>query len=257
VQERKRSRKKMEANRLLREEYLALLTPYHDQKGRGGKSPGGLGKRTKALQQLVVLHGISSPSSCADFSSTPFHFLSLMSAPLPFPSTTPGLPKESSRDQQGSGSGRRGSFGLPGEAVELCSLRGLIWKVLLGAVHVDAMLYMKLVEQGASWKDSLIKQDTFRTFKSDKEFQRRVPEAKLSRVNNAFVRLNFPEQELILQPLDAKSMREPHHQRTSSGTESLKQLGDQGGYVQGMTILCGPLLFVMPEVGADLRARAP
>jgi hypothetical protein len=32
--------------------------------------------------------------------------------------------------------------------------------------------------QGASWKDYLIRQDTFRTFKGDAAFRRRVPEVR-------------------------------------------------------------------------------
>ena len=73
-----------------------------------------------------------------------------------------------------------------------CSLRGLVWKVLLGTIHTDAMLYIRLVEKGPSSEDFKIRNDTFRTFPRDEEFRRRVHEHKLSRINNAFVRLNRP-----------------------------------------------------------------
>ncbi|CAM9715242.1 unnamed protein product, partial [Phaeothamnion confervicola] len=137
--------------------------------------------------------------------------------------------------------------GLPTETEpaggdDSCSLRGLIWKLLLGAMHIDAMLYIRLVEQGASWSDWKIRDDTFRTLRGDEEFQRRVPEDKLSRLNNAFVRLNFPD----VDGLPAT----PGLPVRMAAAEALVGLGSYGGYVQGMTILCAPLLFVMPEVDA-------
>ncbi|CAM9816823.1 unnamed protein product [Discosporangium mesarthrocarpum] len=130
-----------------------------------------------------------------------------------------------------------------------CSLRGLVWKILLGSIHMDAKLYAQLVGQGASWTDAKIRDDTFRTFRGDEEFRRRVPEDKLYRVNNAFVRLNFPEE------ADQESGERSGSQGSSEGKGNAEPEGSNGGqkgggYVQGMTVLCAPLLFVMPEVDA-------
>ena len=67
-----------------------------------------------------------------------------------------------------------------------------MWKVLLGTIHTDAVLYVRLVGKGPSSEDVKIREDTFRTFHGDEEFRRRVHEDKLSRINNAFVRLHSP-----------------------------------------------------------------
>lgn len=80
-----------------------------------------------------------------------------------------------------------------GEEEDQCSLRGLVWKVLLGTLHTDSVLYIRLVAKGPSSEDVKIKEDTFRTFPRDEEFRRRVHEHKLSRINNAYVRLNRPD----------------------------------------------------------------
>ncbi|CAM9921105.1 unnamed protein product, partial [Heterosigma akashiwo] len=48
--------------------------------------------------------------------------------------------------------------GLPhkagSEGNKQCSLRGLVWKILLGAVHMDTSLYIRLVECGPSDQDA-------------------------------------------------------------------------------------------------------
>ncbi|CAM9185191.1 unnamed protein product [Choristocarpus tenellus] len=140
--------------------------------------------------------------------------------------------------------GRQGAQSLNSEF----SLRGLVWKVLLGSVHMDVMLYLHLVGQGASWADAKIRDDTFRTFRGDQEFRRRVPEDKLSRVNNAFVRLNFPEE--ADRDEKERGAEGPGVKEIKSGPAGAKGGQRSGGYVQGMTVLCAPLLFVMPEVDA-------
>lgn len=209
-----------------------------------------------------------------------------------------------------------------------CSLRGLVWKVLLGTFHTDANLYIRLVGRGPSSEDVKIREDTFRTFAGDKEFRRRVPEDKLSRINNAFVTLNSPSptnEETTATASTAaggdvgnadgqapresrvgssgSSQRESHAgnapregraDSASSGAKNGSSDGDgwdepeggkeggaavvvagasggsggsggggsgkgvaagaprqgKGKYVQGMTVLSAPLLFVMPEVDA-------
>lgn len=67
-----------------------------------------------------------------------------------------------------------------------CSLRGLVWKILLGTYHVDAMFYMKLVELGASSRDEKICDDTFRTFKKDERFHMRVREDMVGTMDHLF-----------------------------------------------------------------------
>lgn len=195
-----------------------------------------------------------------------------------------------------------------------CSLRGLVWKVLLGTIHTDAVLYIRLVGRGPSSEDVKIREDTFRTFAGDEVFRRRVPEDKLSRINNAFVNLNSPpptneETAAAAAAVAAAvgggaagagagsggdghaSLREGRGGSGSAKTASSDGEGwdeperageagagagecvdapvggggggggsrgavvgvprqGKGKYVQGMTVLCAPLLFVMPEVDA-------
>ncbi|RLN88138.1 hypothetical protein BBJ28_00022064 [Nothophytophthora sp. Chile5] len=102
-----------------------------------------------------------------------------------------------------------------------CSLRGRVWLTFLGVNHAeDAPSYADLVARGASPCDAEIRNDAFRTFRGDSAFAQRVPEEKLVRLLNAFVNeLGGP---------DAASIR----------------------YVQGMNVLCAPLLYVLPEPAA-------
>lgn len=202
-----------------------------------------------------------------------------------------------------------------------CSLRGLVWKVLLGTIHTDSVLYIRLVAKGPSSEDAKIKEDTFRTFPRDEEFRRRVHEHKLSRINNAYVRLNRPEgcstAEAAAAATAAERRGSGDRERESRGrresgssndddtgngngggdeqqlesddffggsssaavdepgaeaglggdgvasgsgsggaaagvAKGEERVGDRGKgvYVQGMMVLCAPLLFVMPEVDA-------
>ena len=206
----------------------------------------------------------------------------------------------------GKGAVKRASSGLLSDAEEAaaevieedqCSLRGLVWKVLLGTIHTDAMLYIRLVAKGPSSEDFKIREDTFRTFPRDEVFRRRVNEDKLSRINNAYVRLNQPH-DASAQPSGEKrgscsaevdwdgdgdwDAKSPDDKRPASedGSSSNQQAGSgkgstdgprgvsagdggkvetkqktegeaaKGLYVQGMMVLCAPLLFVMPEVDA-------
>eukprot|EP00767_Chilomastix_cuspidata_P003080 gnl/Chilomastix_cuspidata/3200.p1 GENE.gnl/Chilomastix_cuspidata/3200~~gnl/Chilomastix_cuspidata/3200.p1 ORF type:complete len:345 (-),score=160.20 gnl/Chilomastix_cuspidata/3200:962-1996(-) len=104
-----------------------------------------------------------------------------------------------------------------------CSLRGKVWKALLRIPEIDASEYFGLVAKGPSTLDGKIRQDTFRTFDSNQLFAQRVPEEQLIRLLNAFVH-DIQERPLAAAP----------------GL----------GYVQGMNVLCAPLLYVMPEVEA-------
>ena len=109
--------------------------------------------------------------------------------------------------------------GLPDESLDekiigdtsliKCSLRGIVWKLLLGALHVDAMHYISLVQvllihslcitanidmhqkEGPCSADQKIRDDTFRTFKGDSIFWDRVTESEMTRVLSGFARFYF------------------------------------------------------------------
>ena len=68
-----------------------------------------------------------------------------------------------------------------------CSLRGKIWKLLLGVRTVDGAKYLRAVQQGPSRLSEKISNDTKRTFQHDTLFGKIVNEAKLIRLLNAFV----------------------------------------------------------------------
>ena len=105
--------------------------------------------------------------------------------------------------------------------VDRCSLRGKIWKALIGVGEVDAEYYISLVKSGQCKVYSKIRCDTPRTLKTNAKFHERVPESTLIRVLNS----------------------------TCNHMQS-KEINNRVSYVQGMNILLSPLLYVMPEVDA-------
>lgn len=114
--------------------------------------------------------------------------------------------------------------GLPCNANELggpilgrCSLRGLVWKALLGLGRVDENEYPNLVAQGPSADDSKVREDARRTFSKNDDFVARVPNDKMIRLLNAYVR--------------------------ACGNS-------RGVYAQSMSLLAAPFLYVMPEPDA-------
>lgn len=114
--------------------------------------------------------------------------------------------------------------GLPSDANKLptsqfgrCSLRGLVWKALLGLGQIDVFEYSTLVAQGPSADDSRVREDARRTFSQNDDFTTRVPTEKLIRLLNAYVH----------------------------------SCGDKTGiYAQSMSLLAAPFLYVMPEPDA-------
>lgn len=114
--------------------------------------------------------------------------------------------------------------GLPTDANDLrtqlfgrCSLRGLVWKALLGIGQIDINEYSSLVAQGPSADDSRVREDARRTFSQNDDFTTRVPTDKMIRLLNAYVR----------------------------------SCGDKPGiYAQSMSLLAAPFLYVMPEPDA-------
>ncbi|TDH68254.1 hypothetical protein CCR75_004763 [Bremia lactucae] len=114
------------------------------------------------------------------------------------------------------------------------SLRGRVWKAFLGVENdVDMTKYSALVGKGASHYDGEIRNDTFRTFRGDSEFAQRVPEEKLVRLLNVFIN------ELGSTPLGETNEEEGELARCGN-LPSIR-------YVQGMNVLCAPLLYVLPE----------
>jgi len=96
-----------------------------------------------------------------------------------------------------------------------CSLRGTLWKIFLGVKDINPHQYMSLVKQGPASCRRKIDNDVDRTFKHDISFEEVVSRDKLYRCLNAFAHI-CPEIE----------------------------------YVQGMNVLCGSFLYVLPEIEA-------
>ena len=98
-------------------------------------------------------------------------------------------------------------------------LRGRIWKILLRIPKVDVDEYLALVQKKDQTLYRSICNDTFRSFGKDYKFRERVPDAKLIRTVSALVQY-------------CKSIKSPI------------------GYIQAMSKLIAPFLYVMPEADA-------
>ncbi|KJE91044.1 mitotic check point protein [Capsaspora owczarzaki ATCC 30864] len=160
-----------------------------------------------------------------------------------------------------------------------CTLRGRIWKVLLGVQRLDAEYYIALVKAGKAHVHQKIRNDTFRTLRSDKTFSSIVTEAELIRVLNAFANSqppppgSRPSSVLVTNTPSAPSpISPPSGGSGNSGAASTPGAAAQNGgslpqrpptdlglpnadrfrisYVQGMNVLLAPLLYVMPELDA-------
>ena len=119
-----------------------------------------------------------------------------------------------------------------------CSLRGKVWKILLGLRKVDAANYISIISRGPSKHEEKIDNDLHRTLASNKEFSSRVSQAALCRLLNGYV--------------NAKELSHRHDKRTYGGkaVPVKKQQLDMTYYVQGMNVLAAPFLYVMTEVDA-------
>jgi len=98
----------------------------------------------------------------------------------------------------------------------------VVWKALLRVGQVDVDEYIELVMRGVSVDDGKIRKDASRTLKTNTDFRDRVPEDSLSRILNAFV-----------------------HYRGNH----------KDAYVQSMSVLMAPFLFLMPEPDAFASFR--
>ncbi|GAA5830388.1 hypothetical protein JCM11251_001330 [Rhodosporidiobolus azoricus] len=122
------------------------------------------------------------------------------------------------------------------EGDDCARLRPRIWSLLLhlhvcpsgvGDVHplLDAEAYQDLISRDPSPMFSKIRNDTFRTLATDKEFMEKVGEERLVRCLEAFV----------WRQLDAAE------ERLSTSIDS------QVPYVQGQNVLAAPFLYVLPS----------
>ena len=90
----------------------------------------------------------------------------------------------------GTGAGTAGGEGNKNKGSS--SQRGRVWLALLGVESVDADRYAALVRRGESSCYRKIRNDSFRTFPSDEQFQRSVSEPEIIRVLNSFVQEHGP-----------------------------------------------------------------
>jgi len=103
-----------------------------------------------------------------------------------------------------------------------CSLRGRVWQILLRVPPYSAKDYIDLVQKGPSDVHDDFLKDGYRSFlnrKHETELLKRVTQAKICRMVNAF-----------------------RHYSVKNGANVM--------YVQGLTNICAPFLYVMPEVDA-------
>ncbi|GEM09676.1 bub2 protein [Rhodotorula toruloides] len=126
--------------------------------------------------------------------------------------------------------------GLP-HGKEGAVIRPLVWKLLLqlhelptgycGDLHplLDCDVYQDLISRNPSPMFSKIRNDTFRTLATDKEFLEKVGEEKLVRCLEAFVWTQLDSAE--------------HAEHDASDS--------QVPYVQGQNVLAAPFLYVLPS----------
>lgn len=113
----------------------------------------------------------------------------------------------------------------PQDDTDSCA-RSQLWLQALGLTQnqISSQEYGKWIQLGPSGVHEKLLLDLDRTFKRDLEFQKRVPRSPLIRVLNAFAWASAPKWKL----------EKEYH----------------GGYVQGMNVLAGLLLYVMSELEA-------
>ncbi|KAK4241796.1 mitotic check point protein BUB2 [Achaetomium macrosporum] len=152
------------------------------------------------------------------------------------------------------------------------SLRIYVWLILLNAPVLETDSYLALIHRGASPAYSKIRNDTFRTLSTDPLFRRRVSEASLIRLLNAFAwTLHDAREERTREPSIASSSRLSLDQSSSrpgtaygsdygspSSSPAAKRAraltlttegsvtsmtAEAGTYVQGMNVLAAPFLY--------------
>jgi cell cycle arrest protein BUB2 len=101
-----------------------------------------------------------------------------------------------------------------------CSYRSYVWSILLRVSPSRSSVYVQLVQLGPSAAYSKIRNDTFRTLTSDKQFHSKVGE-------DALIRL-----------LNSCAWKQTSTPRKVSNSKA------HDGYVQGMNVLAAPFLYV-------------
>lgn len=96
------------------------------------------------------------------------------------------------------------------------TVRGRLWKIMLGPEKVDVAEYVQLLEKKEAVQYGKIRSDSFRTFPTDLDFRQSVHEQEIVRCLNTFVHKYYPHMV----------------------------------YCQGMNTICAPFLYTMPEVDA-------
>ena len=93
----------------------------------------------------------------------------------------------SSRNTKRAHKVRGASVGPSGDRTGGDTLRGRVWRVLLGVPPTACLEYPQWLALGASPQAADIDADVTRTFRGDADFEARVPQQSLTRVLNAFV----------------------------------------------------------------------
>ncbi|KAK4153390.1 rab-GTPase-TBC domain-containing protein [Chaetomidium leptoderma] len=162
--------------------------------------------------------------------------------------------------------------GIRSDSDGMSSLRIYVWLILLNAPMLETNSYLALIHRGASPAYSKIRNDTFRTLSTDPLFRRRVSEASLIRLLNAFAWTLYDAREgRTRNPSVASSSRRSLDQSSSRpGTGYGSDFGspasspaakraraltlttegsvtsvtaEPGTYVQGMNVLAAPFLY--------------
>ena len=137
-----------------------------------------------------------------------------------------------------------------------CTLRGKIWKVLLGVSKVDAAQYLNLIAKGPSKHSSKINDDLHRTLASTVSFTSRVPQAKLCRLLNGYVNGMVQQRRASTSSSGRKTTRRgKKNVESARDSQSSSKSDDNTYYVQGMNLLAAPMLYVLPEADAYYAFR--
>lgn len=125
---------------------------------------------------------------------------------------------------------------------EICPYRPYIWSILLRASPVESEWYSGVVARGEV--DHIVSQkihnDVFRTFQHNKDFWSKVTDAEFTRVLNVFAWC-------VIENFKDKNKETTENGKTEKYHESIDRndkLVDLSPYVQGMNVLCGPILYV-------------
>ena len=136
-------------------------------------------------------------------------------------------------------------------------LRIYVWLILLNAQPVPTDTYLDLVRRGPSPAHAKICNDTFRTFKTNPLFKRRVTDNSLIRLLNAAAwklqdSQQVPSKEETQTTNSSTDLGSPHLQHAKPASQSQDDSSSKSeartpgprNYVQGMNVLCAPFLYV-------------